>query len=55
MRSILVIALLANIFLSAWSSNLELAIASQGATVSIGPVTIPGSPNEAPTQQYLGF
>lgn len=46
MRTIMVVALMANLLLSVWSSNLEFAIASQSATVSIGPISILDSADE---------
>ena len=49
MRTVLVLSLAANIFLSAWASNLELAIASQKDAVSTGKPSISSVESAAET------
>jgi hypothetical protein len=57
MRTVLVLSLTANIFLSAWASNLELAIAGQKDAVSTGATSVSTteSPAEATIPQDLSY
>jgi hypothetical protein len=55
MRTILAIALLANVFLSVWSSNLQDAIAGQRASVSIGSVSVVADAAGQPAEHHLSF
>lgn len=55
MRTILAIALLANLFLSVWSSDLQDAIAGQRASVSIGPISVLADAASQPTEHHLSF
>ena len=56
MRTVLVLSLAANVFLSAWASNLELAIASQRDAVSnAASVNSVERPAETPIPQDLSY
>ena len=47
----MVVALMANLLLSVWSSNLQDAIAGQGDTVSIGAISMMESVADLPGEQ----
>jgi hypothetical protein len=48
MRTILVVALAANLFLSAWASNLQATISGKIDAVSIDPIGMPESAANLP-------
>ena len=56
MRTVLVLSLAANIFLCAWASNLELAIASQKDAASTGTASVAiENPAEPAVPQDLSY